>query len=337
MKIKLAKSQIIFILTVFVVLIGVFVGFFLINNPMKKVYHVGIISGTDFFAGTDQGFIQKMRELGYKEGENIIYDIQKTNNDSEAANKIIKKFIDDKVDLIFAFPTNVAIQAKELAKNTKIPVVFGDATIEGSGLVKDVNYPGDNITGVRQETTETVVKRFELMHKLAPNAKRYLIFYQADIAIVPNQIRELVSLAQESDVELVLKPVKSTADIVVYLKEQEESLSLDFDAILTIIEPIANIPVNSQVLSVFANMHNIPFGGAPLSGEYENLFGVSMDTSLAGGQAAILADKVLKGTFAGSIPVVTAEKYIQINLKIARRLGLTVDNNLFSQADEIIR
>jgi len=250
---------------------------------------------------------------------------------------MIEKFINNKVNLIFAFPTNVAVLAKELAQDTEIPIVFGATTVEGSGLIKNINYPGDNITGVRQETIETVVKRFELMHKLAPDAKRYLIFYQINLAIVPNQIRELLFLAEDAGVQLILQPVDSTADIETYLQKQGKLPSLDFDAILTIIEPIANIPASSRVLSVFADMHGIPFGGAPLSGDYENLFGVSIDNSLAGQQAAILADKILKGTFAGSIPVVTAEKYIQINLKVAEKLGLTVDDSLFSQANKIIR
>lgn len=320
-----------------ILLLAIFIAaFFLFYHP-KKVYHIGIISGTDFFEGTDQGFRDRMTELGYKEGDNIVYDIQKTNNDMAEANKIIENFVNKKVDLIFAFPTNVAVLAKDLAKDTSIPVIFGDATIEGSGLVKDANYPGNNITGVRQATIETVIKRFELMHSLVPDAKKYLIFYQDNFPIVINQLRELLILANESGVELVLKPVDNTKDINFYLQEQDKKSSIDFDAILTIIEPVAVAPESSKILAIFADTHHIPLGGAPLFGDYQNLFGVSIDNLVAGKQAAILADKILKGISAGSIPVVTSDNYIQINLKVAKNLGLTVDDNLLSQANEVIQ
>ena len=336
MKKQFIKNKIVIFLIGFLLLALIIAGFFWFF-PQKKIYHIGIISGTDFFEGTDQGFTSKMAELGYKDGENITYDIQKTNNDLAEANKIIEKFIANKVDLIFAFPTNVAVLAKDLAEKTNIPVIFGDATVEGSGLVKDVNYPGDNITGVRQATIETVIKRFELMHELAPQAKKYLIFYQSNFSIVLGQLRELSILAQESGIDLVLEPVDSTEDINNYLQTEDKLKNLDFDAILTIIEPVAVIPASSRILSLFADTHNIPLGGAPLSGDYPNLFGVSIDNTLAGKQSAILADKVLKGTFAGSIPVVTVDSYFQINIKIAEKLGLTVSDSLLSQANEVIR
>jgi len=337
MKINFLKPGVKIILSCLLFFAIIIAGFFWFF-PQKKVYHVGIISGTDFFEGTDQGFINKMTELGYRENENIVYEIKKTNNDMGEANEMIKKFVDGKVDLIFAFPTNAAILAKELTADTTIPVVFGSVTIEGSGLIQNLNYPGGNMTGVRQETVETVVKRFEIMHKLAPNAKKYLIFYQSNLTIVPNELRELLSLAEKSGVQLILEPVDSTSDIDFYLKEQEKKSSLDFDAILTIIEPVAVIPSSAKVLAVFADKHKIPFGGAPLNdGEYQNLFGVSVDNVVVGGQSAVLADKVLRGTPVGSIPIATAAKYIQINLKVAEKLGLKIDEDILSQANKIIR
>jgi putative ABC transport system substrate-binding protein len=338
MKIKTIKPKTkIFIICILLLVIVVIAAGVFWLYPFKKVYHVGIISGTDFFEGTDQGFRDKMAELGYKEGENIVYDMQKTNNDMSEANKMIENFINKKVDLIFAFPTNVAVLAKDFGRSTNIPLIFGDATVEGSGLVKDVNYPGDNVTGVRQATMETTIKRFELMHSLVPDAKSYLIFYQNNFPIVISQLRELVILANEYGIELVLQPVDSTKDINLYLQNQDKKQKLDFDAVLTIIEPVAVLPESSKLLAIFADTHNIPFGGAPLSGDYQNLFGVSIDSSVAGKQAGVLADKILKGTFAGSIPVVTSDSYIQINLKIAKILGLTVNDSLLSQANKIIQ
>ena len=68
-----------------------------------KVYRVGILSGLDAFANTADSFKNKMTELGYIEGKNIIYDMQKTNFEPDKEQQILQKFVADKVDLIFGF------------------------------------------------------------------------------------------------------------------------------------------------------------------------------------------------------------------------------------------
>ena len=54
-------------------------------------------------------------------------------------------------------------------------------------------------------------------------------------------------------------------------------------------------------------------------------------------QAAPLADKILGGIPAGTIPVVSAEPYFQLNFRAAEKLGLKVNEGLLSRAEEIIR
>jgi putative ABC transport system substrate-binding protein len=88
----------------------------------------------------------------------------------------------------------------------------------------------------------------------------------------------------------------------------------------------------------FAYEHEIPIGGALMTAEgYDSIFGVNVNTFASGKQAAPLADKILKGTPAGEIPVASAENYIQINYGAAQTMGLTVPEGLLSIAAEIIR
>src|SRR3954462_11004985 len=95
-----------------------------------KVYRFGILSGLDFFANTADGFKAKMTELGYVEGQNITYDIQKTNVDPAAEEQILNKFVADKVDLIFVFRTELSLAANKAIQGTDIPVVFAQAFTE---------------------------------------------------------------------------------------------------------------------------------------------------------------------------------------------------------------
>ena len=300
-----------------------------------KMYHVGILSGVDFFVNTADGFKAKLTELGYVEGKNIVYDLEKTNAEPDKERTILKKFVDDKVDLIFAFPTEVALEAKTATQGTSIPVLFAQANIEGMDLVNSVREPGGNITGVRYPGPDIALKRFDILHEIAPRARRLWVPYLKGYPIVPPQLEALRSVAAAAGVTLLETPVTTPADIQVAL--QPHAQANDIDAILNIAEPIAIEPDAFAVYGKYAADHRIPVGGSLMMVEkYASIFGVATDNVAVGKQAAPLADKILKGTVAGTIPVASAENYIQINYKAAQALGLQVGEGLLSQADQVI-
>jgi putative ABC transport system substrate-binding protein len=107
---------------------------------------------------------------------------------------------------------------------------------------------------------------------------------------------------------------------------------------LIIPEPLG---VNSEafpIIARFAAEHKLPLGGPmQVQGEYSTTFGLEPDNIAVGNQAAILADKIFKGTPAGAIPVVSAETFLRINYKATQTLGLTVPEGLLRQAVEVIR
>jgi putative ABC transport system substrate-binding protein len=63
---------------------------------------------------------------------------------------------------------------------------------------------------------------------------------------------------------------------------------------------------------------------------------VNIETVATGKQAAVLANKILKGTPAGTIPVISSESFFQINYKVAQELGVPVPKGLLSSAHEVI-
>ena len=114
-----------------------------------------------------------MTELGYTEGKNIVYDVQKTNVDIDAYKKITQKFVQDKVDLIFVFPTEAAMEAKAATQGTNIPVVFDLAftDVKGIDLINSVREPGGNITGVRFPSVDIASKRLEILTRDGANCE----------------------------------------------------------------------------------------------------------------------------------------------------------------------
>ena len=318
------------------VLIGLLVSGCGAEEP--KVYRVGILSGLSFITDIADGFKAEMAELGYVEGENIVYDVQVTEFDMAVYQQTLQKFVDDEVDLIFVFPTEASIEAKAITQGTDVPVLFSFAQIEGMGLVESVREPGGNITGVRYPGPDLALKWFEIMRKLAPETTQMWVPYQRGYPIVGPQLEALYPAAEAAGVTLVEVPADNTAELEAELAARANAAELGPDAILIIAEPLGSTPESFAVIGQFATERGIPFGGGGLSMEdNEAVFGLAVVPLDAGKQAAPLADKILKGTPAGKIPVVSADSYLQLNYKVAQELGLNMDEGLLSQADEIIR
>ncbi|MEJ2627430.1 MAG: ABC transporter substrate binding protein, partial [bacterium] len=246
--------------------------------------------------------------------------------------------IKDSSDLILTFPTEVSMAAKFATQGTGIPVIFAIANIEGTNLVESVVKPGGNITGVRYPGPDLVIKRFEFMHELAPETKRMWVPYQRDYPIISSQMEVLYPVAEAAGVTLIEFPADNAAEIQAELEARKKADNIDFDAIFFIPEPLSCTDDAFEVMGKFAYKHKIPIGGVLMQvGKYGSIFGINVDVPKTGRQAAVLADKILKGTPAGTIPVVSSEGYLEINYKVAQELGVTVPEGLLNRADRIIR
>ena len=304
----------------------------------KKVYHVGVLSGLSGFSPVADGFKAKMTELGYVEGENIVYDIQSTEVDIEAYKQITRKFVEDKVDLILVFPTEASLEAKLATKDTDVPVVFAMSftDVAGIDLINSVREPGGNITGVRFPSVDIAIKRLEILLEIVPDAKRVFVPYLNGYPNVPGQLEAIRPQAENFGVELVEFGANSPDDLQAELDTLTGENSVD--AILIIAEPLGITPPFYGVLGKFSYDNNVPIGGALMdTGGYESVFGLLPDAIVVGEDAATLAVKILEGTSAGTIPVLTSESSFQVNYRAAQKLGVTVPEGLLKQADNIIR
>jgi putative ABC transport system substrate-binding protein len=308
------------------------------GSKKPKGYKVGILSGLNFLADTADGFKVKMAELGYQEGKNIVYDVQMTDFNMDTYRSILKKFVDDKVDVIVTFPTEASMEGKNAIQGTDIPMVFTYCLIEGMGIVDSVREPGGNITGVRYPGPDIALKRFEVLLQIAPDAKRILIPYQKGYPIVAPQLEELNKTAVAKGVELIEVPAADATDLQSQLDALVKGDDPGADAILIIVEPLAVTPDTFTVLAKYAYQFHLPFGGATTTfGDYSSMYGVDVSSYDSGVLAAPLVDKIFKGTKAGTIPVVSSDSLLQINLKAAQQLGITIPDGLLAQADNIQR
>jgi len=309
------------------------------KGSSDKVWHVGVLSGMSFFADTEDGFRQKMAELGYVEGKNIVYDSRKmTGYDQAAYQAALKDFRDNKVDLVLVFPTEASQEAKAAMKGTGIPVVFANVFTEDTGLIESVRQPGGDITGVRWGGPDLALQRYEVMRELVPGAKRMLIPYLRAYPTTTSQLVAVRTAASADGITLVEIPVDNATELAAELAKQSASITGKDTVILAIAEPLFVTPDSFAVIGEFADGHGILAGGPFMSvNGHETIFGLTPRSVPQGRQAAVLADKIFRGTPAGEIPVVTAENYFQVNYRQAQKMGIPVSEGLLSRADEILR
>jgi putative tryptophan/tyrosine transport system substrate-binding protein len=310
--------------------------FFLICCSQPKVYRVGILSGIHILAETADSFKERMTELGYIEGENIIYDVHDTDFDMDLYDQALKKFVKDKVDLIFVFPTEAAMQAKAITKDTGIPVVFSNAYTESTGLINSVQSPGKNITGIRWPGPEIAIKSFTVIQELVPRVKRILVPYQKGYPIVESQLKVLGPVVATAGIKLIEIPASNTQELEVELHKLTGLFN--GEAVQLLAEPLMATSDSFAAVSKFAARHHMLIGGTPVfEGDYQSVFGFIPDVQFQGRQAANFTDKIFNGTPAGKILVSTAPYLFYFNYQQAQKLGLEVKEDFLSQADAIIR
>jgi putative ABC transport system substrate-binding protein len=139
-------------------------------------------------------------------------------------------------------------------------------------------------------------------------------------------------------ITLVEDPLVNVEDIQTNLQARATADDIGLDAILLLPDDMSQSPTGWPLISQFAAEHNVPIGGAAtFTADTGALFSYVVNFTEVGELSASPADKILKGTPAGTIPVVTPVEYLRINYKRAQELGLTVPNSLLDLASEIIR
>ena len=311
------------------------------DKANQRVHRIGILCGGDAFTVAIDGFKKGMAEEGYREGETVVYEVRMGKSDRIRQSEIVRTFVSEKVDLIFAFPTGAALAAKEGTAGTAIPVLFSIANTEGTKLVDSVRAPGMNITGVRLEVADVVVKRLELLLQMAPKVRQVLLLHDPDYPASVQSLAALKAAAAPLGVRTTVIPLTSADSAQSVTARLDRLLNKEGSGRTAIINLPTEVTNDRSIwdgVSAFASRHRLPLvGGAPWQVRQGALFTYTGSHVEACRLAAPLAVKILTGTQAGSIPVVTAEPELRLNAGVARKLGLTITDGIIKMATEVVR
>ena len=147
-------------------------GLWLEAQQPARIPRIGILiaASASFFSARVEAFRQRLRELGYVEGKNIVIEYRYAEGKLERLPDLAAELVRLKVDVIVT--AGPAILAAKKASAT-IPIVFAAAADPvGTGLVSSLARPGGNITGLSHMAPDLDGKRLELLKEAFPKVAR---------------------------------------------------------------------------------------------------------------------------------------------------------------------
>ncbi len=260
------------------------------NGKGEKTVTIGvtqIIQHPSLDAAFD-GFKEALEDGGFKEGENVQYNIQNAQGDMNNSQTIANNFVSDGVDLIFANSTPSAQSALNATKD--IPIVFTSVTDPvGASLVPSMDQAGDNITGTTDSHPDAIRKTIQFIDEQT-EAKTVGLIYNAGEQNSLAQIEKVKEAAKQTDLKLVEASVSTTAEV----KQAAESLVGKADVFYIVTDNTVVSAIES-VVSV-ANEKKIPVFTGELDSLKRGCFAAyGFDYYDIGYQAGEMAVAILKG------------------------------------------
>lgn len=271
-------------------------------------------------------------ELGYREDEDFVIGVRFTQGDLKTLPAAARELVSFGVDLIVLVGEEAAKAAQQAS--TDIPIVFaGIADPIGSGLIESFARPGGNITGVTNMELKLGAKRLQVFKETVPGLKRVLFPYNATEAYGLRMASTYRDAASRLEIELIEKPVRTQAEAQLTLskvrKDEVDGLLIPWSTSLNIMGYVLETEAQNAIPAMYNTSFFTDQGGFASYG---------VDEFETGRQAARLVDKIIKGTKPAEIPVeVNSKIEFTINLKTAKKLGLTIPPEVLFQADKLIR
>ena len=298
---------------------------------------VGIINGLDLFGeSTLEGFKTGMAELGYVEGDTIIYNIQSfALGEDEQIAATAQEMVAQPVDLIFAIGTPAVAAAQQATAESKIPVIFGSVNDPvGAGLIDNLRQPGGNMTGVTGGVVaaDSDGRRLEWLKKINPDLREIYMTHDPNDAGMIRNLEIVQAAAAELDINVVVDVLSSQAEVDAAMADLPEDMEAFF--------PLADRRLIPHLPAIIAQSLERKFMFSTVSLDLTRagaLMAFAPDFGEIGQQSARLADQVLKGADPGTLPVEEPEILLNVNLKTAEVIGIEIPDEVLEASYEIIR
>ncbi len=299
-----------------------------------KVYRIGILPPGPISERAHfwEAFRQRLRDLGYVEGQNLTLVFPPGEVRPERLPHLAAELVSLKVDVIVA-ATSVAIQAaKEATKTIPIVMPVTNEPVE-HGFVASLARPGGNITGLTLVSSELWGKRLQLLKTVVPRVSRIAVLSNPTSSGAPLQMRAAEVAARTLGVRLQFLEVRGPDDVETAFEAATKDragalIALDDPLLFTHRVRIVELAAKSRLPAIYGFSGFVQAGG---------LMAYAASVTDMYRRAATYVDKILKGAKPGDLPVEQPTKFeLVINMKTAKALGLTIPQTVLLRATQVI-
>jgi len=298
-----------------------------------KVWRIGFLgaSTADGFARPIDSLRAGLRDLGYVEGKNIVFEWRFAEGNYKRLPGLAAQLARPGVDIIVTYGTPGTQAAKQAT--TTIPIVMaaiGDAI--AVGVVAELARPGGNITGTTFFNPELAAKRLEIIRDAMPRARRVAVLLNPGNPLTEPILNALRPTANALKLELQ----QFSASVASELERAFASMAAKgMDAVATSEDSM--IIASANRIAELSLKHRIPLFGFPDLADAGALLGYGVNFPELFRRAAHFVDKIFKGAKAGDLPVEQWNRFeIIANLKTARTLGIKLPDLVMQRADRVI-
>ena len=331
------------IFAVFVLALAVLVFAPMAEAQKGKVYRIGVLTPSGYIWPT---FLPILRKLGYGEGKNLIIELRALYRDPykrTAPNPQLKdhknfflaaakELVRLKVDLILSVGTGKTRAAKQATST--IPIVMGNSSADPvqHGLIDSLARPGGNVTGVFDLMEDLAGKRLELLREIFPRLSRIA---HLSTAVTPGiaHLKATEAAARSLGVRVHALKVKSPDDLdSAFRAASEGGAEAAIVVGVSFFGPnrprIMKLVAKYRLPTMHTNTRWVSLGG---------LISYTTDIRERYRRAAWYVDQIFKGAKPADLPVEQPKKFnLEINLKTAKKLGITFPPSILFQATKVI-
>jgi ABC-type uncharacterized transport system substrate-binding protein len=279
-------------------------------------------------------FFQKLRELGYVEGQNL--SVARYSGEGQEDH-----FADLAREIVLKAPDVISANGDRLTRDIKaatnsIPIITVVADPTAFGIVASMARPGQNITGVTGTGGLQIWgKRLGLLHEMVPSASRVAYLASRRVWEAPENTI-LKSVAQEMNIVILGPPLEGPIREPEYRRVFAAMIEEHADALL-----VGDHPENSTnrgLIVALADEFRLPaIYFYPEIARLGGLLAYGPDYADLSRHMANQVAQILNGTKPGDIPFLQPTKFtLAFNLKTAKALGITVPPTLLIAADEVV-
>lgn len=298
----------------------------------KKIARIGYVSvsGNPNSPGRYvEAFRQGLRDLGYKEGQNIVVEYRYAAVEPERVPDFVAELVGLQVDALVSSSAGAIRAAKQATRTIPIIMVAPFDPVE-TGMVDSLARPGGNITGISRLSGELSGKRLEVFKEAVPTLSRVGV-----LAVGPSRVKEYEAAARALKMSLESLELEGPAP------DLEGAFQAAAKARVNGLITHASRSINRYLKRIveLANKNRLPSMFAVSAWvEAGGLLSYSANDDANFRRAAVYVDKILKGAKPANLPIEQPTKFeLVINLNTAKQIGVTIPPNVLARADKVLK